>query len=105
MIISTNMNRYLKSALPLFIPAASLLAQSGSLGTVTSQFQTMGTSIIHLLVILAGFTSVGLIVFGGLMLGTNPRRGGMMLIGGLCGALILGLSYLIVNGLTGQSIS
>ena len=48
---------------------------------------------------------VGLIIWGGLMLGTNRPRGLAVIGGGLAGALLAGLAFALVNTLTGQSVS
>ncbi len=48
---------------------------------------------------------VGLIIFGGLTLTTNRPRGLAMIGGGLVGALLAGLAFVLVNTLTGQSVS
>ena len=60
---------------------------------------------LKLVVALAGMGFVGLIIFGGLTLATNRPRGLAMIGGGLVGALLAGLAFVIVNTLTGTTVS
>jgi hypothetical protein len=104
------MKRIFKSALPLLISAAGPLvqlavAQSGSISSTTSQFTTLGTQLLNLMITLAGFAFVGLIAYGAMTLGTNRPRGLACVGGGIFGGLLCGMSYTLVNTLTGQSIS
>ena len=80
-------------------------AQSGDISGYTSNFTTLGSTILKLLVTLAGMGFVGLIIWGGLTLATNRPRGLAMIGGGLVGALLAGLAFALVNTLTGQSVS
>ena len=95
-----------------FLPLSALLltatlafAQSGDISGSTSNFTTLGTTILKLLVALAGMGFVGLIIWGGLTLTTNRERGLAMVGGGFVGALLAGLAFVIVNTLTGQTVS
>ena len=85
--------------------AALAFAQSGDISGSTSNFTTLGTTILKLVVALAGMGFVGLIIFGGLTLATNRPRGLAMIGGGLVGALLAGLAFVIVNTLTGTTVS
>jgi hypothetical protein len=85
--------------------APALLAQSGDISGSTSNLVTLGTTILKVLVALAGMGFVGLIIWGGLTLATNRPRGLAMIGGGLVGALLAGLAFALVNTLTGQSVS
>ncbi len=85
--------------------SALAFAQSGDISGSTSNFTTLGTSILKLTVALAGMGFVGLIIWGGLTLTTNRPRGLAMVGGGLAGALLAGLAFVLVNTLTGQSVS
>lgn len=92
--------------LVLFGLAATLaFAQSGDISGSTSDFTMLGATILKLLVALAGMGFVGLIIWGGLTLTTNRPRGLAMVGGGLAGALLAGLAFVLVNTLTGQSVS
>ena len=84
---------------------ATAFAQSGDISGATSNFTTLGTTILKLMVALAGMGFVGLIIFGGLTLATNRPRGLAMIGGGLVGALLAGLAFTVVNTLTGQTVS
>jgi hypothetical protein len=104
------MKRIFKSALPLLISAVGPLvklavAQSGQISSTTSQFTTLGTQLLNLMIALAGFAFVGLIAYGAMTLGTNRPRGLACVGGGIFGGLLCGMSYTLVNTLTGQSIS
>ncbi|HTF70213.1 MAG TPA: hypothetical protein VK638_46810 [Edaphobacter sp.] len=79
-------------------------AQSGDISGSTSNFTTLGTTILKLGVTLAGMGFVGLIVWGGLTLTTDRSRGLAMIGGGMVGALLAGLAFVIVNTLTGQTV-
>ena len=89
----------------LVLAAPALVAQSGDISGSTSNLMTLGSSILKVLVALAGMGFVGLIIWGGLTLGTNRPRGLAMIGGGLAGALLAGLAFALVNTLTGQSVS
>ncbi len=92
-------------SLPFGLTSALVLAQSGDISGSTSNFTTLGTSILKLTVALAGMGFVGLIIWGGLTLTTNRPRGLAMVSGGLVGAFLAGLAFVLVNTLTGQSVS
>jgi hypothetical protein len=103
-----NYTRFSKTARRCFLfglTSALALAQSGDISGSTSNFTTLGTSILKLTVALAGMGFVGLIIWGGLTLTTNRPRGLAMVGGGLAGALLAGLAFVLVNTLTGQSVS
>lgn len=87
------------------LTAACVFAQSGDISGSTSNFTTLGTTILKLLVALAGMGFVGLIIWGGLTLTTNRPRGLAMVGGGLVGALLAGLAFVIVNTLTGTTVA
>jgi hypothetical protein len=87
------------------LTATLVFAQSGDISGSTSNFTTLGTTILKLVVALAGMGFVGLIIWGGLTLTTNRPRGLAMVGGGLAGALLAGLAFVLVNTLTGQSVS
>ena len=74
-----------------------LFAQSGDISGSTSNFTTLGTTILKLGVTLAGMGFVGLIIWGGLTLTTDRSRGLAMIGGGMVGALLAGLAFVIVN--------
>jgi hypothetical protein len=103
------MGRLTKRSFPLAICltiiASRVFAQSGDISGSTSNFTTLGTTILRLVVTLAGLAFVGLIIWGGLTLATNRPRGLAMIGGGMVGALLAGLAFVIVNTLTGQSVS
>src|SRR5689334_21000888 len=79
------------------LTAAAALAQSGDISGSTSNFTTLGTTILKIVVTLAGMGFVGLIIFGGLTLATNRPRGLAMIGGGIFGALLAGLAFALVN--------
>ena len=83
----------------------SVFAQSGDISGSTSNFITLGSMILKLLVTLAGMGFVGLIIYGGLTLSVNRPRGLAMVGGGLIGALLAGLAFVVVNTLTGQTVA
>jgi len=87
------------------LTSALALAQSGDISGSTSNFTTLGATILRLAVALAGMGFVGLIIWGGLTLTTNRPRGLAMVGGGLVGALLSGLAFALVNTLTGQTVS
>jgi hypothetical protein len=89
----------------LGLTAVAALAQSGDISGATSNFTTLGTSILKLVVALAGMAFVGLLIWGALTLATNRPRGLAMIGGGLVGALLCGLAFVLVNTLTGQNVS
>jgi hypothetical protein len=84
--------------------ATLTFAQSGDVSGVTGNFTTLGSTILRLVVALAGFAFVGLIIWGGLTLATNRPRGLAMIGGGMVGALLSGLAFILVNTLTGQNV-
>jgi hypothetical protein len=90
--------------LALALVASPVFAQSGDVSGVTANFTTLGSSILRLVVALAGFAFVGLIIWGGLTLATNRPRGLAMIGGGMVGALLSGLAFILVNTLTGQNV-
>jgi hypothetical protein len=103
-----NYARFSKTARRLFLcglVSTLAFAQSGDISGSTSNFTTLGTTILKLVVALAGMGFVGLIIWGGLTLTTNRPRGLAMVGGGLAGALLAGLAFVLVNTLTGQSVS
>ncbi|HEX4809377.1 MAG TPA: hypothetical protein VH325_10630 [Bryobacteraceae bacterium] len=93
------------SGVNFLLTAPALLAQSGDISGSTSNLTTLGSTILKVLVALAGMGFVGLIIWGGLTLTTNRPRGLAMIGGGLVGALLAGLAFALVNTLTGQSVS
>src|ERR1035441_4497213 len=100
--------RFPRAAQMIFLiglTTALAFAQSGDISGSTSNFTTLGTTILKLVVALAGMGFVGLIIFGGLTLATNRPRGLAMIGGGLVGALLAGLAFVIVNTLTGTTVS
>jgi hypothetical protein len=99
------LRRFQTIGIGLFLTAPALLAQSGDISGSTSNLVTLGTTILKVLVALAGMGFVGLIIWGGLTLATNRPRGLAMIGGGLVGALLAGLAFALVNTLTGQSVS
>ena len=106
--MKNNSLRFSQAAQMLFLfglTGALGFAQSGDISGSTSNFTTLGTTILKLVVALAGMGFVGLIIWGGLTLTTNRPRGLAMIGGGLVGALLAGLAFVIVNTLTGQSVS
>jgi hypothetical protein len=58
-------------------------------------FTTLGTTILKLGVTLAGMGFVGLIIWGGLALTTDRSRELAMIAGGMVGALLAGLAFVI----------
>ena len=95
----------LTALIGLAVAALPVLAQSGDISGSTGQFTTLGSTILKVVVALAGLAFVGLIIWGGLTLATNRPRGLAMIGGGLVGALLAGLSFALVQTLTGQSVS
>lgn len=83
--------------------AASAFAQDGDISGSLGNVNTLGSTILKCALGLAGLAFVGLIVWGGLTLATNRPRGLAMIGGGLVGALLAGLSFALVNTLTGRS--
>jgi len=84
--------------------AAVAVAQSGDISGSLGNVNTLGSTILKCILGLAGLAFVGLIVWGGLTLATNRPRGLAMVAGGLVGALLAGLSFVLVNTLTGQTV-
>ena len=82
------------------LSAVAAFAQSGDVDT--SSISTLGSTILKLLISLAGMAFVGLVIWGGITLTTNRPKGLAMIGGGLGGALIAGLSFLWVNHLDGR---
>ncbi len=87
------------------LTATLAFAQSGDISGSTSNLTTLGSTILKVVVALAGMGFVGLIIWGGLTLTTNRPRGLAMVGGGLVGALLAGLAFALVNTLTGQSVA
>ena len=85
----------------LGLNAATAFAQDGDLSGTLAPVKTLGSSILSIGIALAGFAFVGLIIWGALTLSVNRPRGLAMIGGGAVGALLAGLSFLIVNHLTG----
>ena len=100
-----EIRQILKALCPLLIPVAIALAQSGQISSTTSQFTTLGQQLLTLVIALAGLAFVALIAYGGMTLGTNRPRGLACIGGGVFGGLLCGMSYTLVNTLTGQSIT
>lgn len=87
------------------LTAALAFGQSGDISGSTSNFTTLGATLLKVLVTLAGLGFVGLMIWGGLTLTTNRPRGLAMIGGGLVGALLAGLAFAIVSTLTGNAVS
>lgn len=107
-MIQNTFVRLYSTAQKLFLfglTATLAFAQSGDISGSTSDFTMLGATILKLLVALAGMGFVGLIIWGGLTLTTNRPRGLAMVGGGLAGALLAGLAFVLVNTLTGQSVA
>ena len=85
--------------------AVAAFAQSGDISSQTSELMTLGKGILALVLGLATLAAVGVIIWGAVTIGSNRPRGLAMVGGGIFGALILGLSFALVTGLTGQSVS
>ena len=102
---SPNFSGPAQRPLLIMFTTALAFAQSGDISGSTSNFTTLGTTILKIVVTLAGMGFVGLIIFGGLTLATNRPRGLAMIGGGIFGALLAGLAFALVNTLTGQSVS
>lgn len=94
-----------KVAMSVILFAVTALAQSGDISGSLSNVNTLGHSILTAALGLAGMAFVGLIIWGGLTLATNRPRGLAMVAGGMVGALLAGLAFVLVNTLTGQSVS
>ena len=101
----TERNSMKKFAFTYILATTLAFAQSGDISGSTSNFTTLGGSILKLLVALAGLGFVGLIIWGGLTLATNRGRGLAMVGGGLAGALLAGLAFVLVNTLTGTTVA
>jgi hypothetical protein len=99
------LRRFINIVIAFALTGPALLAQSGDISGSTSNLVTLGTTILKVLVALAGMGFVGLIIWGGLTLATNRPRALAMIGGGLVGALLAGLAFALVNTLTGQSVS
>lgn len=84
--------------------AVSAFAQSGDISGSLVNVNTLGSMILKCILGLAGLAFVGLIVWGGLTLATNRPKGLAMIAGGLVGALLAGLSFVLVNTLTGSTV-
>jgi hypothetical protein len=89
----------------LAVVASPVFAQSGDISGSTSNFTTLGSTVLKVLVSVAGLAFVGLIIWGGLTLTTNRPRGLAMVGGGLVGALLAGLAFALVSTLTGNAVS
>jgi hypothetical protein len=94
-----------RTLMAVAVAASPVFAQSGDISGSTGEFTTLGTTILKLVVVLAGLAFVGLIIWGGLTLATNRPRGLAMIGGGMVGALLAGLAFVIVSTLTGQNIN
>lgn len=90
----------------LFLAACPLcaFAQSGDISGSTSNFTTLGVTILRLVIALVGMAFVGLLAWGGVTLTTNRPRGLAMVGGGLVGALLAGLAFVLVGTLTGRTV-
>jgi hypothetical protein len=104
MSFHTRLSRAAQPLLLFGLTTTLAFAQSGDVSGVTTDFTTLGASILRLVVALAGFAFVGLIIWGGLTLATNRPRGLAMIGGGMAGALLSGLAFILVNTLTGQTV-
>jgi hypothetical protein len=93
------------SSVAFFGTVSTVKGQSGDITSQTANVQTLGLSILKLVVALAGMAFVGLLIWGGLTLTTNRPRGLAMIGGGLVGALLAGLAFALVNTLTGGNAS
>lgn len=93
------------ASVALILTGPDLLAQSGDISGATGNFTTLGSTVLKVVVTLAGMAFVGLLIWGGLTLTTNRPRGLAMIGGGLVGALLAGLAFILVNTLTGQNVS
>ena len=100
-----HFSKVVQLSLLVVFGATLAFAQSGDISGSTSNFTTLGTTILKLVVALAGMGFVGLPIWGGLTLTTNRPRGLAMIGGGLVGALLADLGFVLVNTLTGQSVS
>ena len=104
-------NAGLKRSLPFTLALAAVsspaFAQSqggGDISAAAGQFSTLGRVILNVFLILAGIGFVGVIVAGALQLGPNRPKGLSMITGGLVGALVMGVVFLVVNHLTGTTV-
>jgi hypothetical protein len=104
MFLHTRLFRAAQPLLLFGLVTTLAFGQSGEVSGVTTNFTTLGASILRLVVALAGFAFVGLIIWGGLTLATNRPRGLAMIGGGMVGALLSGLAFTLVNTLTGQTV-
>ena len=86
------------------VAAIPVLAQSGDISGSLVNVNTLGSTILKCVLGLAGIGFVGLIVWGGLTLATNRPKGLAMIGGGMVGALLAGLSFVLVNTLTGSTV-
>ena len=91
-------------ALTFSLAATVVFAQSGDISGSLGNVNTLGSTILKCILGLAGLGFVGLIVWGGLTLSTNRPKGLAMVAGGLVGALLAGLSFVLVNTLTGSTV-
>lgn len=106
--MKNNSVRFFKTAQMLFLLGLTTVlafAQSGDISGSTSNFTTLGRTILLVVLGLALMALVGLLIWGGLTLSTNRPRGLAMIAGGLIGALLAGLSFALVTTLTGHAIS
>jgi hypothetical protein len=90
--------------LMLCLIAGCAFAQSGDISGGTAEFSTLGSAILKIAITLAGIGFVILLIVGGLTLATNRPRGLAMIGGGLAGALLAGLAFILVQTLTGHSV-
>jgi len=105
---AASTGRLAKSSAPLLIymavAAIPVLAQSGDISGSLVNVNTLGSTILKCILGLAGLGFVGLIVWGGITLATNRPKGLAMIGGGMVGALLAGLSFVLVNTLTGSTV-
>jgi len=101
--------RVAKSCAPLLIclalTAIPVLAQSGDISGATVEVMTLGRTALKCAFGLGVFAFAGLIIWGGVTMGTNRPRGLAMVAGGMVGALLAGLSFVLVGTLSGTSVS
>ena len=65
---------------------------------------TFGRTALKCALGLAVFAFAGVIIWGGVTMGTNRPRGLAMVAGGMVGALLAGLSFVLVSTLSGTSV-
>jgi len=106
---AASAGRVAKSGAPFLIcmavAAIPVLAQSGDISGSTVEVMTLGRTALKCAFGLAVFAFAGLIIWGGVTMGTNRPRGLAMVAGGMVGALLAGLSFVLVSTLSGTSVS